>query len=92
MTPRTADNISQLFYVSVDNAETPVVFKKVATTGQTFSVISYDSVNGADIWLIQNLAPLATVTASEISLVGHMDLSSTGNLWTALNTSGSIVA
>ena len=92
LAPRTADQIAQLFFVSVNNAETPIVFKKVATTGQTFSVISYDSVNGADIWLIQNLAPLATITASEISLVGHMDLSSTGNLWTALNTSGSIVA
>lgn len=92
LTPRTAAQIAQLFYVTSNNAESPVVFKKVATVGQTFSVISYDPVNGADIWLIQNMAPLTTITEGEISLVGHMDLSTSGNLWATISNSGSIVA
>lgn len=92
LTPRTAGQIAELFYSSANNTETPIVFKKAVTIGQVFSVISYDPVNGADIWLIQNMAPLTTVTQSEISLVGHLDLSSSGNLWTALTTAGTIVS
>lgn len=92
LTPRTAGQIAELFYSSTNNTETPIVFKKAVTIGQVFSVISYDPVNGADIWLIQNMAPLTTVTQGEISLVGHLDLSSSGNLWTALTTAGTIVS
>lgn len=92
LTPRTAAQIAQLFYKAVGGVETPVVFKTPPTISQSYSVISYDPVNGADVWLIQNMAPLTTITESEVSLVGHLDLSSSGNLWTTLTTSASIVA
>lgn len=92
LTPRTAAQIAQLFYKSTGGAETPVVFKTPSTIAQSFAVISYDPTNGADVWLIQNMAPLTTITESEVSLVGHLDLSSSGNLWTMLTSSASIVA
>ena len=67
----------------------PVVFATPPTIGATYFVVSFDSVNGADLWMVNNLAPLTTVDQSECLLVGHLSI--TGNLWSALNSSGAIV-
>lgn len=92
LTPRTEAQIAQLFYKAPSGTETPVVFKTPPTISQSYAVVSYDPVNGADVWLVQNMAPLTTITESEVSLIGHLDLSTTGNLWTMLTTSAAIVA
>jgi len=67
----------------------PVVFAKPPSVGAVYFVVSYDPFNGADIWYVNNLAPLTTVTPNEITLVGH--LNPTGDLWQALNATGAIV-
>jgi hypothetical protein len=92
LAPRTSAQIAELFYKTSGGAETPVVFKTLPTISQSYAVVSYDPLNGADVWLIQNMAPLNTITESEVSLIGHLDLSSSGNLWTMLTSSGSIVS
>ncbi len=94
---RTATDISNLFYTATPSQNGvvgpdglgPVVFAKPPTVGAVYFVIDYNAFNGgADIWYVNNLAPLTTVTQSEITLVGH--LAPTGNLWQALNAAGAI--
>ena len=99
LTTRTPTQISQLFTqtytisasgkVPVSLGVQPVVFTIPPTIGVNYFVVSYDSTNGADLWMVNNLAPLASIDPSECVLVGHLSI--TGNLWSALNTSGSIV-
>ena len=99
LTTRTPTQISQLFTqtypipASGKNPATvgvqPVVFTTPPTIGTQYFVISYDSVNGADLWMINNLAPLNAVDPTECLLVGHLSI--TGNLWSSLNSSGAIV-
>jgi hypothetical protein len=96
---RTSSQIASLFTVSpvAPAAAQPVVFTKMPTVGQTYFVIVYDpppplangAFSGAEIWMINNLAPLNTVDANECTLIGQM--SAYGNLWSALNSSGAIV-
>ena len=66
----------------------PVTFAKPPSVGVEYFVAVYDPFNGVDLWLINNLAPLTSVTASECALIGH--LNPYLNLWTTLNTAGSI--
>jgi hypothetical protein len=68
-----------------------VTFTKQPTIGQNYFVFVYDSSSGVDIFEINNLTPLNTVTPNEVTLVGHMNLNSYANLWAALNTNGSIL-
>ena len=99
LTTRTPTQISQLFTqtytipasgkIPASVGVQPVVFATPPTIGVTYFVVSYDNINGADLWMVNNLAPLASIDQSECVLVGH--LSTTGNLWSALNSSGSIV-
>jgi hypothetical protein len=99
LTTRTPTQISQLFTqtytisasgkVPVSLGVQPVVFTIPPTIGVNYFVVSYDSTNGADLWMVNNLAPLASIDPSECVLVGHLSI--TGDLWSALNTSGSIV-
>ena len=96
---RTSTQIASLFTVAAvaPAAAQPVVFTKMPTVGQTYFVIVYDppppvangAFSGAEIWMINNLAPLNTVDANECTLIGQM--SAYGNLWSALNSSGAIV-
>jgi hypothetical protein len=95
-TTRTAAQIASLFTQPgtplADGSATPavpVVFAKPSTVGSTYFVISFDLFNGADLFMVNNLAPLTVVDSSEVSLVGHLNL--TGNLWQSLNTAGSII-
>jgi RTX calcium-binding nonapeptide repeat (4 copies) len=95
-TTRTSAQIASLFTQAgtplpdgTPTAPVPVVFAKPSTVGSTYFVISFDPFSGADLFLVNNLAPLTSVDSSEVSLVGHLNL--TGNLWQALNTTGSIV-
>jgi len=98
LTTRTPTQISQLFtqtYPIAANGKTPaslgvqpVVFTTPPTIGTTYFVISYDSLNGADVWMVNNLAPLAAVDPTECLLVGHLSI--TGNLWSTLNSNGAI--
>jgi len=67
----------------------PVTFTKPASVGVEYFVFVYDPFSGVDIWLVNNLAPLNTVTANECALIGH--LNPYLNLWTSLNTSGAMV-
>jgi len=95
---RTPQQIANLFtetYTIPANGGTPastgvrpVTFAKQPTVGVEYFVFVYDPFNGVDLWLVNNLAPLNTVTASECSLIGH--LNPYLNLWTTLNTAGSI--
>ena len=99
LTTRTPTQIAQLFtqtYAIPASGKNPavvgvqpVVFATPPTIGATYFVVSFDSVNGADLWMVNNLAPLTTVDQSECLLVGHLSI--TGNLWSALNSSGAIV-
>jgi hypothetical protein len=99
LTTRTPTQISQLFTqtypipASGKNPATvgvqPVVFATPPTIGAQYFVVSFDTVNGADLWMINNLAPLTSVDPTECLLVGHLSI--TGNLWSALNSSGAIV-
>ena len=95
-TTRTAAQIASLFTQAgtplADGTPTPavpVVFAKPSTVGSTYFVVSFDPYNGADLFMVNNLAPLTIVDSSEVSLVGHLTL--TGNLWQTLNSAGSIV-
>ena len=99
LTTRTPTQISQLFTqtypiaASGKNPATvgiqPVVFTTPPTIGTEYFVISFDAVNGADLWLINNQAPLNAVDPTECLLVGHLTINS--YLWPALNASGAIV-
>jgi hypothetical protein len=96
---RTSSQIASLFTSApvAPAAALPVVFTKSPTVGQTYFVIVYDppppvangAFNGVEIWMINNLAPLASVEANECTLIGQM--SAYGNLWSALNSSSAIV-
>ena len=99
LTTRTPTQIAQLFTqtytipavgkVPASLGVQPVVFATPPTIGVNYYIVSYDNTNGADLWMVNNLAPLASIDPSECVLVGHLSI--TGNLWSALNTSGSIV-
>ena len=99
LTTRTPTQISQLFtqtYAIPANGKIPasvgvqpVVFATPPTIGASYFVVSFDNINGADLWMVNNLAPLSTVTPNECVLVGHLSI--TGNLWAALSTNGAIV-
>ena len=99
LTTRTPTQISQLFTQTYPIAASgknpasvgiqPVVFTTPPTIGTEYFVISYDAVNGADLWLINNQAPLNAVDPTECLLVGHLTINS--YLWPALNASGAIV-
>jgi hypothetical protein len=99
LTKRTPAQIADLFTETYAIAGPPastgkrdVTFTKPPVYGSTYYVISYEAVNGADVWMVSNLSNLLSVSASEVSLIGHIDLNGFGNLWTALQVSGAVVA
>ena len=83
VTPRTAEQIFHLF--------SNVTFDVTPTRGARNLVITTDPVNGADIWLIENLTQLSTIEQDEISKIGHID-SSNPDLFGLLTTDGLILA
>ena len=95
---RTKQQIANLFTTPspVSGITNPVTFTKAPTVGQTYFVFVYDpppnngasAFTGVEIWMINNLAPLAMVDASECTLIGQM--TNYGNLWSAINGSGVI--
>lgn len=95
--PRTVIDIQNLFFTTPNpkgvvgpDGLGPVVFTKAPLLPSVYFVIDYNAYNGgADIWYVNNLAPLTTITSNEITLVGHFN--PTGNLWQALTNTGSIV-
>jgi hypothetical protein len=48
--------------------------------------------NGADVWMVSNFSSLPSVSESEVKLIGSLSLNSSGNLWTALQVPGAVVA
>ena len=95
---RTKQQVANLFTTPspVSGITNPVTFAKTPTVGQTYFVFVYDpppnngvsAFTGVEVWMINNLAPLATVEASECTLIGQ--LTNYGNLWSAINGSGAI--
>lgn len=83
LTQRTPAQIAELFVETFTT--TPVL-------GATYYVISYEAVNGADIWMVSNFSDLLTVSESEVKLIGHIDLNAHGNIWTALQVAGAVIA
>jgi Ca2+-binding RTX toxin-like protein len=95
---RTKQQIANLFTTPspISGITNPVTFTKAPTVGQTYFVFVYDppanngasAFSGVEIWMINNLAPLAMVDSSECTLIGQM--TNYGNLWSAINSTGSI--
>jgi len=81
--PATAANLVSLFSTAAisDNSSSP----------KSYIVLSYDVLNGADVWLISNHTNPTAVELSEIKLIGHIDGFSNADLYTQLRASGSIV-
>ena len=95
--PRTASQIAELFTERFDSnndgvkdATRPITYAEEPTTGQSYVVFSYDPVNGADIWLVDNFTSILSVTGAEVRAIGH--LNPFADLWVTLTTEGSIVA
>lgn len=95
--PRTASQIAELFTERFDsnndgvkNATRPITFAEKPITGQSYVVFSYDPVNGADIWLVDNFTSILSVTGAEVRAIGH--LNPFADLWVTLTTEGSIIA
>jgi hypothetical protein len=83
LAPATAANIASIF--------TGVTITDATTNSKSYVAISYDILNGADIWMISNLTGLTTVTTSEIQLIGHVNGYANTDLLTQLKLSGSII-
>ena len=98
LTPRTSAQVAALFtelYTPVgSNAQSvrPVTFTTAPTVASTYVVFTYDPIHGADVWMVSNLSELSRVTESEVQLIGHVDVSSLTDTWTALQVSGAILA
>lgn len=99
LTPRTpaqiADLFTETFAITGPPASTgkrDVTFTKPPVLGATYYVLSYEAVNGADLWMVSNFSNVLSVSESEVKLIGHLDLNSYGNLWTALQVAGAVVA
>ena len=96
---RTKQQIANLFTTPspVSGITNPVTFTKTPTVGQTYFVFVYDpppnngasAFTGVEVWMINNLAPLTMVDASECTLIGQM--TNYGNLWSSINGTGAIV-
>lgn len=91
LAPRTADQIAALFTTNIDadgnalESPSPITFKTLPTRSASYVLITFDPVNGADMWLIDNFSNLAEISASEVRLIGTI-LPTTGDLWVSLNT------
>jgi hypothetical protein len=83
LTPATAANIASIF--------TGVTITDTTTNSKSYVAISYDILNGADVWLISNLTGLAAVVASEIQHIGQIDGFANADLLTQLKASGSVM-
>jgi len=99
LTQRTPAQIADLFTETYAIAGPPastgkreVTFSNPPVLGATYYVISYEPVNGADLWMVSNFSNLLSVSESEVKLIGHLNLNSYGNLWTALQVGGAVVA
>lgn len=79
----TAANIASVF--------TGVTITDATTNSKSYAAISYDILNGADVWLISNFTGLSAVTVAEIQLIGHIDSPANVDLLTYLRASGTIV-
>ena len=99
LTPRTPAQIADLFTETYAIAGPPastgkrdVTFTKPPVLGATYYVLSYEAVNGADLWMVSNFSNVLSVSESEVKLIGHLSLNAYGNLWTALQVAGAVVA
>jgi hypothetical protein len=99
LTPRKPAQIAELFTETYEIAGPPkttgkrdVTFTKPPELASTYYVISYEAVNGADIWMVSNFSNLLSVSESEVKLIGHLNLNTHGNLWNALQVAGAFVA
>lgn len=79
----TAANIASIFS-SVSLADT-------TTNSKNYAVISYDMVNGADVWLISNLTAVQAIDVTEIKLIGHINSYANVDLLAQLKTAGTVV-
>ena len=68
-----------------------VTFTNPPVLGSTYYVISYEAVNGADVWMVSNFSNVLSVSASEVKLIGHINLNAYGNIWNALQVAGAVV-
>ena len=96
LVPRTASQIAELFTERFDSnndgvkdSTRPISFAEEPTTGQSYVVFSYDPVNGADIWLVDNFTSILSVSAAEVRAIGHIN--PYADLWVTLTTEGSIL-
>ena len=94
LAPRTPEQIADLFTEVVPNPDVPdttmvqdVTFTKPPVLGATCY-----AVHGADIWMVSNFSDVLSVSDNEVQLIGHINLSSYGNLWNALQVPGAVVA
>lgn len=102
LAPRTPTQIANLFSVPILNSTTGAVtptsifqtssVKTPPTSSQIYFVISYDPINGADVWMVSNISDLLNVTPNEVQLIGHLQPNNYGDLWTVLQGTGSVVA
>jgi hypothetical protein len=87
---RTRNDIYDLFN-KYENSSTAVTLATVPTLPSYYTVISYDPVNDADVWLISNLTNLSTIELSEIQLIGHIDSVAGTDMWARLIAAGAIL-
>jgi len=59
---------------------------------EEYLVLSYDTLNGADIWLVSNFTDLSVVSINEIYLIGRLLESGNGNLLTAIESDGAFLS
>ena len=96
LVPRTAVDIANLFTERYDSdgdgqpdATRSVTFTTPPLTGQTYVVFSYDPINGADLWLVDNFTDIQTISSAEVRAIGHIN--PFADLWVTLTTEGSIL-
>ena len=90
-----ADLFTETFSIAgppASNGKRDVTFTNPPKTSATYYVISYEPMNGADVWMVSNFSSLPSVSESEVKLIGSLSLNSSGNLWTALQVPGAVVA
>jgi Ca2+-binding RTX toxin-like protein len=102
LSPRTPTQIASLFTLPTKDASSGAItptsiflsttVKTPPTTSQNYFVISYDPINGADVWLISNMSDVLNVTPNEVQLIGHLQPNAYGDLWSVLQSTGAVVA
>lgn len=77
--------------VQIESLFSETVLTDSSLSPREYVVVSYDPLNGADIWLVSNFTEFPAVTESEIRLIGRILNTSGENLLNALSAEGAFL-